>query len=232
MTIAAILDGKSDAKPTRKTTLIVATPALTTQWIQEIRKHAGKALGSVIIYRSGARVISTDTADMLASMDVVITTYSEVLRSWPKNEPPIDIVTQEGKARWWNDQLAQYRGDLHKVTWHRIVLDEAQAIKNRHSRTFEAVLGLEGKLRWALSGTPVQNTLDEFFPYFAFLRMPETGDFTLWKRNFCKKGSDLAARRLTHIVNCFMLRRTHASRLFGAPCVKYVYYPRPKVGSV
>ena len=231
MTIAAILDGKSDMSA-RKTTLIVATPALTTQWIQEIQKHAGKSLGSVIIYRSGARLISTNTADMLASMDVVITTYSEVLRSWPKNEPPAHIVTDEGRAAWWKKVLAEYRGDLHKVRWHRIVLDEAQAIKNRMSRTFEAVRGLEGKLRWALSGTPVQNTLDEFFPYFAFLRMPETGDFGLWKRNFCKKGSELAARRLAYIVNRFMLRRTHASRLFGAPCVKYVHVPRSCVKSV
>ena len=138
----------------------------------------------------------------------------------PKNEPPQHLTTKEAKEAWWMNELATRKGVLHRVKWHRIVLDEAQAIKNRLSRTFEGVMELEAKHRWAITGTPVQNSLDEFFPYFAFLRMPNTGDFPLWKRNFCKNGSDKAMRRLARIVNGMMLRRTHASRIFGAPCVK------------
>lgn len=223
MTIAAILDGKSDKKARNKTTLIVATAALTTQWLQEIDKHAGTALGSVIVYRSGSRIMSNTPVAMLSSMDVVITSYQEVLRSMPKNEPPLELVTKEAKEQWWKNELRTKKGVLHQMTWHRIILDEAQAIKNRQSKTFDAVFELNAKYRWAVSGTPVQNSLDEFFPYFAFLRMPETGDYNLWKRNFCNKGSDKAQRRLAVILGKIMLRRTHASRLFGLPCIKYAF---------
>ena len=109
---------------------------------------------------------------------------------------------------------------LHKIFWRRIVLDEAQAIKNHMSQTSIAVRGLLGKYRWALSGTPIQNSLDEFFPYFAFLKVEHTGAFETFKRNFCKKGSALARDRLQAFLQKIMVRRTHKDELFGAPILK------------
>lgn len=45
---------------------------------------------------------------------------------------------------------------LFAVRWHRVILDEAQNIKNRASKTAKACIALESKYRWCLTGTPIQ----------------------------------------------------------------------------
>lgn len=73
---------------------------------------------------------------------------------------------------------------LHRVCFYRIVLDEAQAIKTYNSQISIACRGLIGKHRWALTGTPIQNTADELYPYFKFLRIKHTGSLEVFKHNF------------------------------------------------
>jgi SNF2 family DNA or RNA helicase len=106
------------------------------------------------------------------------------------------------------------------MKFHRIVLDEAQAIKNHLSKTCEAVCNLQGKHKWAISGTPIQNRLEEFYSYFRFLELEHTGSFELFKKNFCKRGSHMALQRLQVYLSKYMCRRTHVSRLFGAPILQ------------
>ena len=57
--------------------------------------------------------------------------------------------------------------------------------------------------------TLLQNSLTEFFSYFRFLHIPHTGDFELWKKNYCKKGSQTALERLRHQLAGMVIRRTH-----------------------
>jgi len=51
-----------------------------------------------------------------------------------------------------------------------IILDEAQKIKNRDTKTSQAVRCLQSKYRWALTGTPIENSLDDVKSLFAFIR--------------------------------------------------------------
>jgi hypothetical protein len=88
------------------------------------------------------------------------------------------------------------------------------------SKTSVAVRALCGKYRWAITGTPIQNSLEEFFPYFAFLKVEHTGTFETFKRNFCKKGSALAMERLKVFLQKILVRRTHADEMFGRPILK------------
>lgn len=51
----------------------------------------------------------------------------------------------------------------------RVVLDEAQCIKNRATLAAHAAWSLKARRRWCLSGTPMQNSVDDMYAYFRFL---------------------------------------------------------------
>jgi len=101
-----------------------------------------------------------------------VTTYAEVARSYPKNDPPPHLQTPEEKSSWWKTHFELNKGTLHRLKYHRVVLDECQLIKNFQSARNTACCGLISDHRWALSGTPIENRLTEFYSFFKFLRVP------------------------------------------------------------
>jgi hypothetical protein len=96
-------------------------------------------------------------------------------------------------------------------------------IKNYRARTSLACYNLKGKYRWALSGTPIQNRLEELFPYLRFLRAPASNplystlvylvtDFWKWavdyeefRRYCCDPKADDAKARVDIILSIVML---------------------------
>jgi SNF2 family DNA or RNA helicase len=207
MMLANIVNGKA-AKGEVKTTLLVASPNLLTQWAREIETHTDCGL-KVLRYGPGTRLSSNCDHKVLLEFDIVLTTYHEILRSYPKNEPPIWAQTAEQKIEWWKKIYETQRGILHRVPFYRIVLDEAQAIKNHVARTSIACRALLAKHRWALSGTPILNGLIELYPYFKFLNVPHTGSFKIFKNNYTDTSNPENAERLLLRLNQFMIRRTH-----------------------
>ncbi|KAH7063453.1 SNF2 family N-terminal domain-containing protein [Macrophomina phaseolina] len=205
-----------------KTTLIVLPASLVTQWADELQRHVNPKLKlRVLTYRAGSRPEINDVPAFLARFDVVLTTYYEVQRSYPKTVVPLDRQTSEEKSAWWKEFFETHKGDLHKVEWKRVVLDEAQQIKNYRSRTSLACRALKGKYRWALSGTPILNSPLELYPYFKFLEVPWTGSFRIFKENYYKTGShEEPLERLSLMTSRFMIRRTHKDTMFGAPILK------------
>ncbi|MCJ1397913.1 hypothetical protein MMC11_001109 [Xylographa trunciseda] len=221
MTISCMVDGRPAPDDEVRTTLIIATPALVTQWMKEIAEHTEeKVIDDVIQYSAGLRLQSNDVIKSLQKYDCVVTTFAQVLKSYPKYDPPKEIEDEEQKQEWWVEQVEKYKGPLHRIMWHRIVIDEAHLIKNHKSRTAIACCGLMAKHRWLLTGTPIQNDIEEFFSYFSWLKINHTGSFQVFKKNFCAKGSNVAMTRLHSFLNSFMCRRTHVSTMFGAPILK------------
>lgn len=92
-------------------------------------------------------------------------------------------------------------------------------IKNHSSKISLAVRSLSGKYRWAISGTPIQNSIEEFFPFFAFLKVPHTGSLETFKNNFTGRSltTDL---RLQTLLRQVMIRRTHLDKIFGRPLLQ------------
>lgn len=95
-------------------------------------------------------------------------------------------------------------GILEPFVFQSIVLDEAQQIKNPHSKTARAVYGLNSKSRIALSGTPVENSLNDLWSIMNFCMPGLLGSFENFKSVHSTPESLL---RLKKMVSPFLLRR-------------------------
>ncbi|GAB1736623.1 hypothetical protein NU219Hw_g8248t1 [Hortaea werneckii] len=232
MSLANIVNGLPPEKSRRKATLVIASPNLITQWWREIKDHVETkrenkhhGIGRFMIYKSKDDKNHNDIIEHLSECHIVLSTWYELQKSWPKAVPPPELVTAEQKDAWWKDYLEQERGVLHRVEWLRVVLDEAQAIKNHKSHTSLAARGLESRHRWAISGTPILNTLAEMYPYFKFLKVPQSGSYRIFKQNFCTPEDPDGVNRLNVFLRKIMIRRTHIDTLFNA---RLLDLPTPK----
>ena len=56
------------------------------------------------------------------------------------------------------------------MKWYRVVLDEAQVVRNRFTQSAQCIFRLQTKYRWCLSGTPIFNGVTDIFSYLRFCR--------------------------------------------------------------
>ena len=108
---------------------------------------------------------------------------TSVIHSWKEQirrfRPALKVCTFHGTSRSWDDSasilLTSYgllRNELDrfsKIEWDTILIDEAQIIKNPQSQISQAVQALQGKFKITLSGTPVENHLDDLWSQMNFL---------------------------------------------------------------
>jgi SNF2 family DNA or RNA helicase len=103
-----------------------------------------------------------------------------------------------------------------------VVLDEAHVIKDRATRTAKAAFALSAECRWAVTGTPIQNRLDDVFSLLAFLRVEPCGDYAWWNHHISRpirSGDDKGFARLQAILETVLLRRTKDQKFNNAPIV-------------
>ncbi|MBF0110667.1 MAG: DEAD/DEAH box helicase [Magnetococcales bacterium] len=110
---------------------------------------------------------------------------------------------------------------LAKVAWHTIVLDEAQAIKNRLTKRSRAAMRLNGNFRFMTTGTPIENHLGELWNLFRFLNPGLLGSLEQFNERFAlpiERYRDRdASRRLKTRIRPFILRRTKNQVLTELP---------------
>lgn len=112
-----------------------------------------------------------------------------------------------------------------KRQWRSIVLDEAQAVKNMHTKRSQAVMALKGDFRMAATGTPLENHLGELWNLFRFINPGLLGSADQFQLRFAgpiekaqDKRAELGARtRLRRLTQPFILRRTKAQVLTELP---------------
>lgn len=176
-------------------TLIVCPASVLRQWAWELdEKVSDDAKLSVLVYHGSSR---TKDPVALVKYDIVVTTYAIVTNEGPKQPLTEYDDEQKGVQRHGfssafsiekkakkvaNKKLKKGKkeidlsasdsncGTLARVKWSRIVLDESQTIKNHKTRVARACFSLRAERRWCLSGTPIQNSVDELFSYFRFLK--------------------------------------------------------------
>src|SRR5690625_510370 len=100
---------------------------------------------------------------------------------------------------------------LGMVEWDRVVLDEAQAIKNASTRSSKAVRSLPSRHRVALTGTPVENRLSEMRSILDFCNPGVLGSASFFRNHFAKaierEENPEMTERLRALVAPFILRR-------------------------
>ncbi|MDD9970428.1 MAG: DEAD/DEAH box helicase [Myxococcales bacterium] len=149
---------------------------------------------------------------------------ASVLHNWAEEirrfRPALSINTYHGPQRTLDDgadvTLTTYtilRIDaaiLADRGWDTIVLDEAQNIKNADSQVAQAAFGLNGRFRITLSGTPVENRLEELWSQFHFINPGLLGGRRDFQDRYARPiadGDELAIKRLRTRIRPFLLRR-------------------------
>ena len=123
---------------------------------------------------------------------------------------------------------------LRAVPWSWCVLDEAQAIKNADSQTSRAACRVPGKHRLALSGTPVENRLEELWSLFRFLMPGLLGSLDSFKQRFVRPieaGDAQAGLTLRSRVRPYILRRVKRDVALDLPPVTSIV-ERCELGTV
>ena len=187
---------KKQYEAVEKTTLVVAPLALIRQWEHEIHDKVEESQGLKILVHHGPQ--RTKDFKEMAKYDVVVTTFQI-------------LVSEHGSS---SDAVDGVKTGCFGLNWWRVILDEAHTIKNRNAKATKACYALRSEFRWCLSGTPMQNNLDELQSLVRFLRIAPYDDLKQWKEHIDKpmkngKGH-VAIRRLHALLQCFMKRRTKA----------------------
>ncbi|KAI9310361.1 SNF2 family N-terminal domain-containing protein, partial [Dichotomocladium elegans] len=170
-TIALLLSDKKGPN------LVVAPTVAVMQWKHEIETHTNNALKVLVFHgkiscsqRCVVGSKRTDDVAELQNYDVVLTTYSVIETCFRRQEYGVKrkvINDNSNKAEYI---LMKQKSVLHKIHWHRIILDEAHNIKDRSCNTARAMFNFEGTYKWSLSGTPLQNRVGELYSLIRFMR--------------------------------------------------------------
>ncbi|CAK9318722.1 unnamed protein product [Citrullus colocynthis] len=181
---------KKSTKSTTKArggTLIVCPMALLGQWKEELEIHSEPESISIFVHYGGDR---TNNPEVLSGYDVVLTTYG-VLTSAYKSDGEFSIY--------------------HRVDWYRVVLDEAHTIKSSKTQIAQAAFTLNSYCRWCLTGTPLQNNLEDLFSLLCFLRVEPWCNWAWWNKLIQRpyeNGDPRGLRLIKAILRPLVLRRT------------------------
>ncbi len=163
-------------------TLLVVPMSVVGNWVREAQRFTPEL--KVMVHHGVERLMGDELVEEAGQSDMVITTYALANRD---------------------------RDTLERVSWGRIVLDEAQFIKNPSAKQSMAVRSLHADRRIALTGTPVENRLSELWSIMDFLNPGYLGPSGGFRKRFsvpieryrdAQKGEQLRG-----LVRPFILRR-------------------------
>ncbi|MBE1495627.1 SNF2 family DNA or RNA helicase [Amycolatopsis lexingtonensis] len=176
------LEALERADGDRGPTLVLCPMSLVGMWQREAADFAPGL--RVHAHHGGARLHGDALAERVAAADLVVTTYATAARD---------------------------AGELETVTWRRLVLDEAHAIKNADTATAKAVRRFTAGHRLALTGTPVENRLADLWSVLDLLNPGLLGSRFEFRQRFAvpieRRGDTATAAELRRLTQPYLLRR-------------------------
>ena len=173
---------KDEGRLADKHALVVVPTGLITNWQSELQRFAPGL--SVFTYHGPQRRLKSFTEKRAKPADILLTTYG-ILRS--------DITK------------------LKKQAWRIAIIDEAQNIKNADTAQSKAVRSIPADTHIAMSGTPVENRLSEFWSIMDFCNQGYLGTVKDFKADFAdpiqRLGDEYVASRFRRITAPFLMRR-------------------------
>ena len=171
--------------------LIVCPASLVLNWQEECKKFTPQ-LTCIAVDGDAAR--RAELAKQWVDADLVVTSY--------------DLLRRDE--------------ELYKEQqFYACILDEAQVIKNHTTQKYKAVCGVNSKVRFALTGTPVENRLGELWSIFSFLMpgyLPPYRTFCArFEKPIVQENDKDALRRLNQLTGPFILRRMKSEVLKELP---------------
>lgn len=182
-----------DSKNNEKnsTSIVVCPSSLYINWEKELKKFA-PSINMLVI--SGSSDERRKLIKKASKYDVIITSYDMLKR---------DIELYES------------------YNFKYIIADEAQYIKNNNTKNARALKRLNGKTRFALTGTPIENSLSELWSIFDYIMPGYLFSYKKFKDNYeskiIKDESKKTLEKLQRIVAPFVLRRVKKEVLKELP---------------
>ena len=162
--------------------LVIAPPAVVGNWAAEAARFTPGM--RVVVHHGADRASAEQLEAEVADADIVITTYGTAVR---------DVEA------------------ISSLSWDRLVLDEAQAIKNPANETSQQLRRIPARVRIALTGTPIENGLGDLWSILDFTNPGLVGPRTAFiaslsaGRAHSRQGAETALRALNGIL---VFRRT------------------------
>jgi hypothetical protein len=169
--------------------LVIAPPAVVGNWAAEAARFVPGL--QVLVHHGQSRAEPEEIAGEVARAQVIVTTYGTALRD-------IDALDQ--------------------VQWGKVVLDEAQVIKNPASETAIQLRRLEARTRVVLTGTPIENGLGDLWALMDFVNPGLVGDRATFIAQMQRaaetgRGAESALKTLNGVL---VFRRTKAEPVIAA----------------
>ncbi|CAE6356649.1 unnamed protein product [Rhizoctonia solani] len=159
-------DTKNNQPVEPHATLLIAPISLLSQWQSELDRSS-----------------HPDTLRTLVWHGLNRANLFEVLGPQAKGERPVDVViTSYGtlSSEYANVEKGK-PSQIYDIQWMRVVLDEAHYCKSRHTKNAKACYKLDSLYRWALTGTPIVNRLEDLYSLLCFLKYEPWSSFAYFK---------------------------------------------------